>query len=382
MDAVLAKINHRLKIAQMGVSVEQINNRVFLRATLPPKPNSTKTKPYQQRIALGLYASREGFKRAEAEARLLGGLLACKSFQWDSYLKLPAALTDAVECIEDLIQRFEKYYFQTRDRNHQSETTWTIDYWRIFQKLPQTEILGVENILKAVTATTPDTKTRKRTCMALSALARFAQIEINLKPYKGKYSPKLVTPRDLPTDTTIAKIFYEIESESWRWVYGMLATYGLRNHEVFRLDNLAITRGDYIINISENSKTGSRSVWPCYPEWFEEFQLENVSLPKVDLNQSNAALGHVVTTWFNRHSIGFAPYNLRHAWAVRTLVLGLDISLAAQQMGHSAKTHSELYHRWISRQYHQRAFEVMASKSERTLAPRILGHQKAVKSSD
>lgn len=218
--------------------------------------------------------------------------------------------------------------------------------------------------------------------MALAALAKFAQVEINLKPYAGKYSPRRVTPRDLPTDTAIAKHFYEIESESWRWVYGMLATYGLRNHEVFRLDFGAIARGDYIINISENSKTGSRSVWPCYPEWFEEFQLENVVLPKVDLDQSNAALGHVVTSWFNRHSIPFAPYNLRHAWAIRTLVLGLDISLAAQQMGHSAKVHSELYHRWISRQYHQKAFEVMANKSERPQAPRILGHQKAVKSFD
>ncbi|MEH2242451.1 MAG: hypothetical protein V7K85_06820 [Nostoc sp.] len=173
-----------------------------------------------------------------------------------------------------------------------------------------------------------------------------------------------------------------IAIDNVRWVYGMLATYGLRNHEVFRLDFGAIARGDYIININENSKTGSRSVWPCYPEWFEEFQLENVVLPKVDLNQSNAALGHVVTSWFNRHSIPFAPYNLRHAWAIRTLVLGLDISLAAQQMGHSAKVHSELYHRWISRQYHQRAFEVMASKSERPQAPQILGHQKVVKSFD
>ncbi|MEH2467494.1 site-specific integrase [Nostoc sp.] len=374
LDAVLAKINHRLKTAQIGVRVEQIDNRVFLRATLPPKPNSTKTKPYQQRIALGLYASHEGFKRAEAEARLLGGLLACKSFQWEPYLKLPK--TDAVETIEDLIQRFEKYYFQTRARNHQSETTWKIDYWQAFKKLPQAEILNAENILKAVTATAPDTKTRKRTCMALGALARFAQIEINLKPYAGKYGPRRVAPRDLPTDTAIAKVFYEIESESWRWVYGMLATYGLRNHEVFRLDNAAISRGDYIINISENSKTGSRSVWPCYPEWFEEFELENVVLPEVDLNQSNAALGHVVTNWFKRNSIPFAAYNLRHAWAIRTLILGLDISLAAQQMGHSVKTHSELYHRWISRQYHQRAFEVMASKSERLQAPRILGHEK------
>ncbi len=76
---------------------------------------------------------------------------------------------------------------------------------------------------------------------------------------------------------------------------------------------------------------------------FGESDLQNVISPKVDLNQSNSAIGHVVTTWFNRHSI-FAPYNLWHCWAIRTLEFGLDLTLAAKQMGHSAKVHAELYH--------------------------------------
>jgi len=146
MDAALTKINERLKIAQIGVSVEQIGDRLYLRATLPPKPSSSKIKPYQQRIALGIYASKEGFKRAEAEAHLLGGLIACKNFQWESYLKIPAGESPEIETIENLIKRFEKFYFDTRDRNHQSETTWIIDYWRVFQKLPQGEILNPQNI--------------------------------------------------------------------------------------------------------------------------------------------------------------------------------------------------------------------------------------------
>ncbi|WP_104908163.1 hypothetical protein [Nostoc sp. 'Lobaria pulmonaria (5183) cyanobiont'] len=136
----------------------------------------------------------------------------------------------------------------------------------------------------------------------------------------------------------------------------------------------AIAHGNYIISVGDNSKTDGRQVWPCYPEWFEEFDLQNVVLPKVDLNQSNRAIGHVVTVWFHRHSI-FAPYNLRHCWAIRTLVFGLDITLAAQQMRHLAKVHSELYH-------HQRAFDFISGKSDRPQVPRILGHEKAVKSSD
>ena len=66
-------------------------------------------------------------------------------------------------------------------------------------------------------------------------------------------------------------------------------------------------------------------------------------------------------------------------WAIRTLEFGLDISLAAQQMGHSAQVHSELYHHWISERHHQRAFELMMHRSERPDAPIVLGYSKEVK---
>ncbi|GAX39741.1 integrase family protein [Tolypothrix sp. NIES-4075] len=175
--------------------------------------------------------------------------------------------------------------------------------------------------------------------------------------------------------------FYQIEDEAWRWVYGMLATYGLRNHEVFRLDFGAIARGDYIVNVGENSKTGARRVWPCYPEWFSQFNLQEVTLPKVNLDRPNADIGHAVTLWFHRH-IPFQPYDLRHCWAVRTLEFGLDVSLAAQQMGHSAQIHTELYHHWINERHHQRAFELMMHRSERPTPPVVLGYSKDVKSVD
>lgn len=369
----LTQINARLKDARMGVRVELMGNNLYLRATLPPKPNSDKSKPSQQRIALGIRANIKGIKRAEAEAYKLAGLLACKDFKWDVYLQ-SSTHSPALRYVADLIADFETFYFETRQRNHKTETTWKIEYLQVFRKLPPQELLTKEAILKVVTATQPDTRSRKRACVGLQALAKFSGFDINLQQYKGKYSPKKATPRDLPDDITIAKTYYEIKDEGWRWVFGMLATYGLRNHEVFRLDLGAIAKGDYIVNVGENSKTGSRRVWPCYPEWFQEFDLQNVQLPKCNIDRSNADVGHVVTVWFKRH-IPFQAYDLRHCWAVRTLAFGLDISLAAQQMGHSNQVHSELYHHWISERHHQRAFELMMMRAERPQPPTVLGHK-------
>lgn len=56
---------------------------------------------------------------------------------------------------------------------------------------------------------------------------------------------------------------------------------------------------------------------------------------------------------------------------VRSLAYGIDISLAAKQMGHSLQVHSNLYHSWINDQAHHRAFEAALMKSDRPLPPTL-----------
>ena len=90
-------------------------------------------------------------------------------------------------------------------------------------------------------------------------------------------------------------------------------------------------------------------------------------MPKVT-GKDNSALGMRMTQAFKRY--GFSkPYNLRHAWAIRTLGFGLDVSLGAAQMGHSVQVHTDIYHHWISDRHHQRAFEILMERPDRPLAP-------------
>ena len=190
---------------------------------------------------------------------------------------------------------------------------------------------------------------------------------MDTKRLRGNYGPKRVTPRKVPEDVVIVEWFHKINSPAWRWVYGMMATFGLRNHEVFRVDFEAL-KTEPVCSVLAG-KTGERRVWPFHPEWFEQFELHQVKLPIVDLNRPNPALGHEPTQYFYRHSFPFPPYALRHAWAIRTLEYGLDISLASQQMGHSLEVHSELYHHWISDKQHQRAFDALLKSPNRPLPP-------------
>jgi integrase len=117
-------------------------------------------------------------------------------------------------------------------------------------------------------------------------------------------------------------------------------------------------------------KTGRRRVWPCYPEWAEQFGIREMKLPAVT-GRNNSELGERAARYFKRAGLPFVLYDLRHCWAVRTLEFGLDLSLASQQMGHSAQVHTDTYHAWISERHHQRAYEAIMMRSDRPQPPSV-----------
>ena len=367
IDKLITQANGRLKAGRIGVTIDLLGSHLYLRATLPPKPNSLQTRPYSQRIATHLYANIDGVKQAEFEARRVGAMLACREFSWEPYLKHSAGCPLQVK---DWIAQFEQDYFQRRSRNHKSETTWKGDYLEVFKRLPQNQELTPEVMRQQISQTQPDTKTRKRTCMALGALAKFAGIDFDPKPFAGRYSPGRVQPRTLPSDELIVEWFSKIKDSCWRWVYGIMAAYGLRNHEVFRLDLEQLRSGSMVISVLEG-KTDARRVWPCYPEWFDQFSLQEVLLPPIKLDRSNSAVGNAATHYFAKIKLPFPLYSMRHCWAVRTIEFGLDVSLAAQQMGHSVQVHTDCYHHWISDRHHQRAFELLMMRPNRPQPPKI-----------
>ncbi|MEH2189798.1 MAG: site-specific integrase [Nostoc sp.] len=293
-----------------------------------------------------------------------------KTFDWNDYLKseLP---NNRVKTIGEWIQEFEKDYFQRKQRNFKTESTWRVEYRTVFKMLPVHETLNTEALKQAILTTTPDTRTRKRFCLTLKLLAKFAGLDFNPDSYSGNYSYRSRQIRSLPTDKLIFECHSSLDNVKWQWVLGMLATYGLRNHEVFFLDLEQLRAGNKIITVLAG-KTGYRKIWPFHPEWLELFGLPNVKIPDIDLNRSNSEIGATVSQRFRRNDgLPFKVYDLRHAWAIRTLEYGLDVTLAAQQMGHSLSVHSNLYHAWINAGHHQRAFDLAISKSDRPHPPEL-----------
>ncbi|AFY39935.1 phage integrase [[Leptolyngbya] sp. PCC 7376] len=369
----LGQVNSHLKSLQLGVAVEKQGQRLCLRATLPPRPDSKQKFPFQQRISLGINANQIGLRRAQEEAIKLGELISSGKFDWSLYPRI-TCYTCAAWC-----ERFKKDYFQSRPDRPSTHTTYRTSYDQIFRKLPAQSKLSAKVLKDTLLIIPAGTRQRQKATMALSKLAEFAGLNCDLKRYKGDYGSKSLNPRILPMDKAIAKKISILPNPSWRWVYCMLATYGLRPHEIFFVD----FEEDGIIWLREG-KTGPRHVSPLYPEWVELFELEADLCPPQNKRKSEQsgstsksgspdydALGHRVTTQFLRYGVGFPPYHLRHCYARRSKEFGVKPVDAAKLMGHSLDVHFRIYHHWYTKDDVVRVNESIRLNEARPKPPMI-----------
>lgn len=316
------------------VSIIVRGNRLYLRATLPLKNDGSGRK--QQDISTGLKDDPQGRKIAAARAKKLEADLALQKFKWSDWIDLPP---EGTILIGKAIHQFEAYYWETRKRNAGREQNFKLDYGKYFDKLPPDEPLSAEALKKALLRFDPDSFYRARAHLAYGALARWANIELSSewKFLKGKYQ----SPRDrtIPSDEEIEENIDRIGSAGWRWIYGILAAYGLRPHEIF---HISLERFPALL-ISANTKTGARLVYPLKPHWPTDWGLEEKHLPNFKFEGTNKVLGTKVSNGFKQQGIGFQPYALRDCYARRAAEMGIDSLVVSKWMGHSVSVHARHY---------------------------------------
>lgn len=379
IDDQIIKVNHRLKVAQMGLQLERRGQKLSLRGTLPPRPGSGRLRDYQQRISLNLPATPTGLKQAEQEAKIIAAQLIQNTFNWQQYLPVVGGGRLHQMDLSQKLAAFKQQFLEVPisiEQSASARTTWEAAYAPYLRKLEEIaqarpHLSLPEAIYATVQATRANSRSRQICCTALSALVEFLHLElpIPLKTYWGNYSPSRTQARRLPSDQEIVETFAQIPNPAWQFVYGILATYGLRNHEVFFCDYSTLMQGsaEAVIEVSETTKTGSHAVWPFYPEWVTQFNLQRVNLPSLTTNLSQTTLrriGQQVNCQFRRYQIPFSPYDLRHAWAVRTIHFGLPDTVAARMMGHSVAIHTRTYHRWITHRDQRQAVEAALNRSK------------------
>ncbi|PAX51186.1 site-specific integrase [Brunnivagina elsteri] len=384
------RIKYAIQVANSALSLERVKVKVKLtsaksiglQGTFPCKvgdvgKNGSTNKQYT--ISLGFAGNDLGVKAAVAKARELDLLLITNQFQWTSELlgkqsqnyqnKFLSEDNKPDKLIGELIQKYEQEFWKTHVRNRQGLRTWDTHYLRHLKKLPQDMPLSLDVLEDALEKTKPNTSSRFFLSWQLKKFCDFCDFD-GVKIVNSYATPKPNPAiRTIPLDEEIIEGFNLIGCplspfaskdnitfpEQWQWAYGMLATYGLRPHELFAVDLDAFTGSENTFHLlrlnpslTEGTKTGERicGVPPIHPHWVELFDLKNVKPPVTGGTLSNqAAKVHIR---FRNVNLDFRPYDLRHAFAIRGHRLQVPIKTMADYMGHSVQEHTKTYQRWMS----------------------------------
>ena len=390
IESALAEQNAVLCAAGIGLRLEKRGERLGLRGPLPCRQGRA-AHPVQ-RISLGLPATTEGLEQAKAQLKEVLRQLQHQCFDWSLWARpsKPSAKqrpeTNGPRCQDrggftPVLQDFEAAFFSDprRRRNPSgAKTTWSSAYSPYLRRMAaMAEAAGrpldrrlFEEVLESYE---PTSRSRQQCGTALAALARHRAVALpdNWSERAAGYGLHAAQFRRLPSDSQIVQGIEQVPNPGWRLAYGLMATYGLRNHEVFFCDLSALAPGgDRVIRVLPTSKTGEHQVWPFQPDWVERFGLEQLGeapqlLPKVSTDLRRTTLqqvGRRVAEQFHRYGLSHTPYDLRHAWAVRTIHIGLPDTVSARMMGHSVAIHTRTYHHWITRRDQQQAVDTALAR--------------------
>ncbi|KZR92940.1 Phage integrase family protein [Synechococcus sp. MIT S9509] len=386
LEEIRRNSNAALASIGIGLRIECRGRRLNLRGLLPGRQQPGQRSV--QRLSLGLENDRDGLREAEQIARVIDAQLKRDQFRWEQWIKAPAQKTTtsgssgrARALLDQQLMGFEQAFFADPRRRRSpsgSRTTWTGAYNPYLRRLrtlagQDKGPIAAELLLQTLHSYPDGSRSRQQCSTALGGLARHLELELpeHWRAEAAGYGLHRARFRQLPSDQQILESILQIPNPRWRLAYGLMATYGLRNHEVFFSDLSALcAEGDRVIRVLPTTKTGEHQVWPFSPEWVERFDLlklgrEPHALPVINTDLSRTTLqqvGRRVTEQFRRYDLPLTPYDLRHAWAVRTIHIGLPDTVSARMMGHSVAIHTRTYHHWITRRDQQQAVDAALAR--------------------
>ena len=396
----LRRANADLAVGGCRLRLELRGGRIGLRGPLPCREGGEGLRV--QRISLGLPATAAGLAEACRRLNQVRSDLEQGRFDWRQWKqsspraasragssaaadRKPAVAVVGIDAaLGPELRDFERAFFAEARRRRNpagSRSTWRGAYLPYLRRLgqlaagPPLRPIAVELLGEVLESFDPASRSRQQCGIALAALARHRGLELpaDWSERSGGYGLHAARFRRLPSDAQILQLIERVPNPAWRLVYGLMATYGLRNHEVFYCDLSALASGgDRVIRVLPTSKTGEHQVWPFQPDWVDRFDLgrlgvEPDALPPVCTDLRRTTLrqaGRRVAEQFQRYGLPITPYDLRHAWAVRTIHIGLPDTVAARMMGHSVAIHTRTYHHWITRRDQQQAVDAALARRQ------------------
>ena len=348
----LTTLNTGLKTRGIGGRVVDHDNKLYWRTTVTTGDG----KRSDRRIRLDLPSNSSQVLEAEnrvirlaAEIARLGILP--DPLPWASEIRkfsdsVPNALT-----IAEAITQLENDFWKDKQRSSQALRTWD----RLvadLRRLPPQATITTDLLVATTEATEVGSRTRLECAKVFKRLGKLAGLSdlerLDALRTKTKYKPKR---RELPSVEDLEQLLEGLPSNHhWSWPTWALVTYGCRPSEVFSLRPSDDGTAEVLTVKTKNALPEWRTALALRvgdseePEDCRSWLIKNErDYDSLEAKRLTGSWGK----WLKARTNGMQLYDLRHAWAVRSILRGINASLAAKCMGHSLSVHHSTYHRWL-----------------------------------
>ena len=360
---LLQDANAELKRGRVGVSIQQMRNRLFLRSVLPSKAEGKGAT--QQRVPTGELATKSGLKRSVNLAHKLATEKKLESFDWSNWLKSApseqsrAEVQTESQTVEAWVQRFKVDWWDdktldTTAQKSQAKRSWYA-YEVQFNRIPnQKDLLTVDLLVEVAKTTAPGSKPRHEFCQKAKALAKFADLP-GIKKLEKVHTKYVAKVPKLPTDEELFA-FAEKHRHDGRfgWCFAALVVYGCRVSEVYSL----VPTGDggtaSVLTLKQKGFDPKPRTAIALPfDLVERLDLLNVQKPfEISAGEdydSDAAKSQtdMFNKWLQKRwngSTKLSNKNVRHSWCIRSIFdPKFSDGLAARAAGHALSLHTSTY---------------------------------------
>jgi integrase len=312
-------------------SINSQRNRLYLLANLPRRDGAPGLQ--QTRISLRMDDTPINRRAAAKQLQTLEQQIKAGTFEWAYWLDEAAGAITWREAIA-------KLYRARVVLGRTGESTWQVNYLGRLRQVPQGGACTTESMATALGRYDRSSASYKELFYLLRHLSRLVAVPFPEVPVPTYHHAQLVA---VPTDAEIIA-WVEGAPDPVRFYWGMMATYGLRPHEIE--GSVLIERE--LCQVAEGTKTGFRTVVPLPREWVERFGLRDRRLrPRLEGSVSRPdAVSKWLSKELRKQGLPWRPYSLRHAYAARLWRQGggrLDIYTASRLMGHTPGQHSKTY---------------------------------------
>lgn len=356
MDELIAQTSKALNARGIRGSLIAHRNSLYWRGYFTDASGQRS----QKRIHIGLNANKGQLLEAERRvielATAVGRLgMLPDPLPWATETRKSQELAPATVTVAEATTLLEQSFWKKRekDRTSAAERTWERIRLEI-RRLPEQAVLTTQLLVATADATKVGSRTRLEACKVYKRLGKLVGLDgleqLDELRDASKYKPDR---RDLPTDADLLKLLEGLpDDHHWSWPTWALATYGCRPSEVFSLqvddDGTA-----QVLTIKIKNQLPEERTALALPVGDVAAPTDNRSwvVKKPSEYDSATAKRHTGAwgKWLSARAPGLQLYDLRHAWAIRSILRNVNPSLAAKCMGHSLAVHHSTYHRELSK---------------------------------